>query len=65
MEATCLDILRDELADIDEKLDQFDFHVVEAQINKRVVDEVESKIAELSNALHSITLSIMMVFLRA
>ena len=52
--ATRLEILRDELAEIDVKLDSFDFHAVETQINKQVVDDVEKKITDLSSLLYDL-----------
>jgi hypothetical protein len=41
--STRIEIARDEISEIDRKLDGFDFHEVELQINKRVVDAVEPR----------------------
>ena len=41
---TRIEIAQDEISEIDARLDGFDFHEVELQINKRVVDAVEARI---------------------
>lgn len=56
--ATRIEIARDEISDIDGRLDGFDFHEVEVQINRRVVDAVEARLAELSAELYDLDVDI-------
>lgn len=56
--ATRIEIARDEIAQIDGHLDQFDFHEVEIQINKRVVDAVEARILEIDGELYDLNVDI-------
>jgi uncharacterized protein YydD (DUF2326 family) len=55
---TRIEIARDEIADLDQRLDGFDFHEVELQINKRVVDAVEARITDLGKDLYDIDVDI-------
>lgn len=56
--STRIEIARDEISEIDRKLDGFDFHEVELQINKRVVDAVESRITEIGEELYDLDVDI-------
>lgn len=56
--STRIEIARDEISEIDRKLDGFDFHEVELQINKRVVDAVEAKITEINEELYDVDVDI-------
>lgn len=56
--ATRIEILRDEVGEIDARLDKFDFHGVEVQINKRVVDDIEARIAEVSEEAYDVEVDI-------
>jgi uncharacterized protein YydD (DUF2326 family) len=55
---TRIEIARDEIAQIDERLDGFDFHDVELQINKRVVDAVETRVTEIGKDLYNLDVDI-------
>lgn len=55
---TRIEIARDEIADLDQRLDGFDFHEVELQINKRVVDAVEERITDLGKDLYDLEMDI-------
>jgi uncharacterized protein YydD (DUF2326 family) len=56
--STRIEIARDEISEIDRKLDGFDFHEVELQINKRVVDAVEARVTEISEELYDLDVDI-------
>jgi uncharacterized protein YydD (DUF2326 family) len=56
--ATRIEIARDEISEIDARLDGFDFHEVEVQISKRVVDAVEAKIDELGQEIYDLDVDI-------
>jgi len=56
--ATRIEIARDELAEIDNRLDGFDFHEAEEQINKRVVEAVEKRIGEITSELYDVRVDI-------
>ncbi|AJA59138.1 MULTISPECIES: DUF2326 domain-containing protein [Bradyrhizobium] len=56
--STRIEIARDEISEIDGKLDGFDFHEVELQINKRVVDAVEASITEIGEELYDLDVDI-------
>mgnify|MGYP000893401907 CR=1 FL=1 len=56
--ATRIEIARDEIDEIDEQLDQFNFHEVEVQLNKRVVEEVEQKLSALAGELYDLDVDI-------
>jgi uncharacterized protein YydD (DUF2326 family) len=56
--STRIEIDQDEISEIDRKLDGFDFHDVELQINKRVVDAVEARIAEVGEELYDLDVDI-------
>lgn len=56
--ATRIEILRDEASEMDERLDRFDFHEVELQINKRVVDAVEARITEIGDEIYDLDVDI-------
>jgi uncharacterized protein YydD (DUF2326 family) len=56
--STRIEIGHDEISEIDLKLDGFDFHDVELQINKRVVDAVEARITELGEELYDLDVDI-------
>jgi uncharacterized protein YydD (DUF2326 family) len=56
--STRIEIARDEISEIDRKLDGFDFHEVELQINKRVVDAVEARITEIGEELYDLDVDI-------
>ncbi|MEZ2146226.1 DUF2326 domain-containing protein [Bradyrhizobium sp. DN5] len=56
--STRIEIARDEISEIDRKLDGFDFHEVELQINKRVVDAVEATITEIGEELYDLDVDI-------
>jgi uncharacterized protein YydD (DUF2326 family) len=56
--STRIEIARDEISEIDHKLDGFDFHEVELQINKRVVDAVEARITDLGEELYDLNVDI-------
>jgi uncharacterized protein YydD (DUF2326 family) len=55
---TRIEIARDEISEMDRHLDGFDFHDVELQINKRVVDAVESRINEIGQDLYNLDVDI-------
>jgi uncharacterized protein YydD (DUF2326 family) len=52
--STRIEIARDEISEIDRKLDGFDFHEVELQINKRVVDAVEARVTEIGEEIYDL-----------
>ena len=56
--ATRIEIARDEIAQIGCRLDGFDFHEVEVQINKRVVDDLEVRINEVGQDLYDLDVDI-------
>src|SRR5260370_38150298 len=56
--STRIEIDQDEISEIDRKLDGFDFHDVELQINKRVVDAVEARITEVGEELYDLDVDI-------
>lgn len=56
--STRIEIARDEISEIDRKLDGFDFHEVELQINKRVVDAVEARVTEIGKELYDLDVDI-------
>ena len=56
--STRIEIARDEIADIDRRLDGFDFHEVEIQINKRVVDAIEQRVTEITGELYDLDVDI-------
>ena len=56
--ATRIEIARDEISEIDVRLDGFDFHEVEVQISKRVVDAVEARISELGQEIYDLDVDI-------
>ena len=56
--STRIEIARDEISEIDRKLDGFDFHEVELQINKRVVDAVEARVTEVGEELYDLGVDI-------
>jgi uncharacterized protein YydD (DUF2326 family) len=56
--STRIEIARDEISEIDRKLDGFDFHEVELQINKRVVDAVEARVTEIGEELYDLDVDI-------
>jgi uncharacterized protein YydD (DUF2326 family) len=55
---TRIEIARDEISAIDDHLDGFDFHDVELQINRRVVDAVESRLNDISEELYDLDVDI-------
>jgi uncharacterized protein YydD (DUF2326 family) len=55
---TRIEIARDEISAIDDHLDGFDFHDVELQINRRVVDAVESRLSDISEELYDLDVDI-------
>jgi uncharacterized protein YydD (DUF2326 family) len=55
---TRIEIARDEISEMDRRLDGFDFHDVELQINKRVVDAVEARINDISQDLYNLDVDI-------
>jgi uncharacterized protein YydD (DUF2326 family) len=55
---TRIEIARDEMNQIEERLDGFDFHEVELQINKRVVDSVEARITEIGSQLYDLNVDV-------
>jgi uncharacterized protein YydD (DUF2326 family) len=55
---TRIEIARDEISSIDDHLDGFDFHDVELQINRRVVDAVESRLSDISENLYDLDVDI-------
>jgi uncharacterized protein YydD (DUF2326 family) len=55
---TRIEIARDEIAQIDQRLDGFDFHDVELQINKHVVDAVEARVTEIGKDLYDLDVDI-------
>ncbi|MEQ1491862.1 MAG: DUF2326 domain-containing protein, partial [Terricaulis sp.] len=56
--ATRIEIARDEIGQIDTHLDGFDFHEVEVQINKRVVEAVETKLNDLGQEMYDLEVDI-------
>jgi uncharacterized protein YydD (DUF2326 family) len=56
--STRIEIARDEISEIDRKLDGFDFHEVELQINKKVVDAVEARITDIGEELYDLDVDI-------
>lgn len=56
--ATRIEIARDEISQIDTHLDGFDFHEVEVQINKRVVEAVEAKLNDLGQEMYDLEVDI-------
>lgn len=56
--STRIEIARDEISEIDRKLDGFDFHEAEIQINKRVVDAVEARITVVGEELYDLDVDI-------
>jgi len=56
--STRIEIARDEISSIDGRLDGFDFHDVELQINRRVVDAVESRLTDISEELYDLDVDI-------
>jgi uncharacterized protein YydD (DUF2326 family) len=56
--ATRIEILRDEVGEIDARLDEFDFHEVEVQINKKVVDDIEARIADVGQDIYDLEVDI-------
>lgn len=56
--ATRIEIARDEIAQIDVRLDGFDFHQIELQINKVVVDDIEARINDIGQALYDLDVDI-------
>ena len=55
---TRIEISRDEIAQIDQRLDGFDFHDVELQINKHVVDAVEARVTDIGKDLYDLDVDI-------
>ena len=51
--ATRVEIWRDEIAELSDRLDGFDFSQEERRISKRVVDQIERRIADINNALYN------------
>lgn len=51
---TRIEIARDEIGQIDARLDGFDFHEVEIQISKTVVDSIEAKLHALGEAIYDL-----------
>lgn len=51
--ATKVEIRRDEIAELSDRLDGFDFTREERRISKRIVDQIERKIADINNALYN------------
>ena len=51
---TRIEIARDEIGQIETRLDGFDFRQEERHISKRIVEEVESRIAEINNKLYDL-----------
>lgn len=56
--ATRIEIARDEISESDAKLDQFDFHEAEIQINRRVVETVEARVTDLGEELYDLDVDI-------
>lgn len=56
--ATRIEIARDEIGQIDTHLDGCDFHEVEVQINKRVVEAVETKLNDLGQEMYDLEVDI-------
>ena len=56
--STRIEIARDEISEIDQRLDGFDFHEVELQINKHVVDAVEVRITDIGKELYDLDVDI-------
>ena len=56
--ATRIEILKDEVSEIDKKLDGFDFHEAEIQINRQLVEATEAKLDNLSTELYDVSMDI-------
>lgn len=56
--ATRIEIARDEIGESEAKLDQFDFHEAEIQINRRVVETVEARVTDLGEELYDLDVDI-------
>lgn len=56
--ATRIEILKDEVSEIDTKLDGFDFHEAEIQINRELVEATEVRLENLSSDLYDINVDI-------
>lgn len=56
--STRIEIARDEISEVERKLDGFDFHEVELQINKRVVDAVEARVTEIGEEIYDLDVDI-------
>jgi len=56
--ATRIEIARDEISEIDERLDKFDFHEAEIQINRQLVETVEARLTDLSEELYDLSVDI-------
>src|SRR6185437_11376941 len=52
--ATRIDILRDELSEMDRRLDGFDFQQEERKISKTVVDKIETRVSDINSELYDI-----------
>ncbi|QUS41858.1 DUF2326 domain-containing protein [Tardiphaga alba] len=55
---TRIAIARDEISEAEQRLDGFDFHEAELEINKRVVDAVEARLSEISENLYDVDVDI-------
>lgn len=55
---TRIDIAADDIHQISEQLDSFDFSAEERRISKRLVDEIESRISEINSDLYDLDLDI-------
>lgn len=51
---THIEILRDELREVEARLDSFDFSQEEGRINKRIVNEIEKQATEALNGLYNL-----------
>jgi len=51
---TRVEIARDEIGQLETRLDRFDFRQEERHISKRVVENIESRIAEVNNKLYDL-----------
>lgn len=52
--ATRIDIARDEIAEMNERLDGFDFQEEEQKISKKVVDEIEARVSDINSELYDV-----------